>query len=401
MNSKKRDCSSGRGKCSKGGVKIHDTKTTEYIDPNEFYNKLKQQKTHTGILTKEDWEKNKSTENPENNPFSGLDPHKFIGGDVQANKVTYDKNSYETLDLTLENYSREDLLKLFGLNDKVLDQTNLKEAKKIVLKTHPDKSNLDPKFFLFFSNAYKKILSIYEFQNKYEKNSEKDLENTYEKDADNYKEEYKEELDHLFERNKRLKDPNKFNTWFNQQFEKHRLDEPIQNGHGDWLKSDENLFEAPNNVSLSTLNSEIEKVKKEVKTLTIYSGLTDTYSSPGTDCYALLDTRNNFTSGSLFSSQGMGYTDLKQAYAESVIPISESEFNEQTRPRTIEEYKNMRDRDTITPMSKDEAMKELYNKNKQQDEESMAMAYFYAKQAEKNKEKQSSFWSGLQHITNW
>ena len=48
----------------------------------------------------------------------------------------------------------------------------MREAKKIVLKTHPDKSRLEPKYFLFFSQAYKKIFQIYEFQNKSAKKQE-------------------------------------------------------------------------------------------------------------------------------------------------------------------------------------------------------------------------------------
>ena len=42
----------------------------------------------------------------------------------------------------------------------------LKNAKQIVLKIHPDKSQLEPKYFIFFSGAYKRLYSIYEFQNK-------------------------------------------------------------------------------------------------------------------------------------------------------------------------------------------------------------------------------------------
>ena len=66
-----------------------------------------------------------------------------------------------SIDLNLENYSYEDLLSLFKINQ--LTSNNLKKAKKIVLKTHPDKSNLDKKVFLFFSSAFKKLVCVYEF----------------------------------------------------------------------------------------------------------------------------------------------------------------------------------------------------------------------------------------------
>ena len=65
--------------------------------------------------------------------------------------VQYDKSTYETIDLNLENYSREELYKLFGFRTSIiLTEEHMKDAKKIVLKTHPDKSRLDNKYFIFF-----------------------------------------------------------------------------------------------------------------------------------------------------------------------------------------------------------------------------------------------------------
>ena len=77
----------------------------------------------------------------------------------------------ENLDLNIHNYDLNDLLNLFKLPFHFNEQ-HLKDAKKIVLKTHPDKSRLEPKYFLFFSKAYKRLFGIYEFQNKTSKKVE-------------------------------------------------------------------------------------------------------------------------------------------------------------------------------------------------------------------------------------
>ena len=53
------------------------------------------------------------------------------------------------VDLNLENYTLNDLLKLFNISFNFREK-ELKEAKKIVLRMHPDKSKLDKKYFLFF-----------------------------------------------------------------------------------------------------------------------------------------------------------------------------------------------------------------------------------------------------------
>ena len=69
------------------------------------------------------------------------------------------------IDLNIDNYDLDDLLNLFKLNHD-FSRDDIRNAKKIVMKTHPDKSRMDKKYFLFFSSAYKIIYSIHEFRDK-------------------------------------------------------------------------------------------------------------------------------------------------------------------------------------------------------------------------------------------
>ena len=55
----------------------------------------------------------------------------------------------DDLDLNINNYSLEELLNLFHL-DYNFGENELKMAKKMALKTHPDKSGLSMKYFIFF-----------------------------------------------------------------------------------------------------------------------------------------------------------------------------------------------------------------------------------------------------------
>ena len=50
------------------------------------------------------------------------------------------------MDLNINNYDLDDILNLFKL-DYQFDIHDLKKAKKTMLKLHPDKSRLDPKYF--------------------------------------------------------------------------------------------------------------------------------------------------------------------------------------------------------------------------------------------------------------
>jgi curved DNA-binding protein CbpA len=342
--------------CHKGGIKIRDTGNNKVIDP-----------------------------------FAGVNPFN-VHTEEKSVAVTYDKFSYEKLDLNIDSYSREELYKLFGLKNMVLSEEIMKECKKTVLKTHPDKSRLDEKYFIFFGKAYKKLLGIYEFQNKIQIKKTTDTNEYFDSDNANI-------LNNVFEQKKDLKDPKKFNSWFNEQFDKHKLEDPNETGYGGWLKSDEDIVYTPN-VTKANMASEMEKRKKQVQTMTTYNGVSDPYASTFGGS-SLMAYDSNFSSGSLFSSDGMGYTDLRQAYVESVIPVTEDDFRKTQQFKSVDEYKRHRESVDTKPLSKEEAMRQLFNENKQKDEESAALAFYYAQQSEKAKVNQNNFWSGLKQVTNW
>jgi curved DNA-binding protein CbpA len=342
--------------CHKGGIKIRDTGNNKVIDP-----------------------------------FAGVNPFN-VHTEEKSVAVTYDKLSYEKLDLNVDSYSREELFKLFGLKNMSLSEEIMKECKKTVLKTHPDKSRLDEKYFIFFGKAYKKLLGIYEFQNKIQIKKTTDTNEYFDSDNANI-------LNNVFEQKKDLKDPKKFNSWFNEQFDKHKLEDPNETGYGGWLKSDDDIVYTPN-VTKANMASEMEKRKKQVQTMTTYNGVSDPYASTFGGS-SLMAYDSNFSSGSLFSSDGMGYTDLRQAYVESVIPVTEDDFRKTQQFKSVDEYKRHRESVDTKPLSKEEAMRQLFNENKQKDEESAALAFYYAQQSEKAKVNQNNFWSGLKQVTNW
>jgi hypothetical protein len=330
-------------------------------------------------------------------PFANIDPFQYSKKDTEAVNLTYSSSQYQALNLNIDEYSREDLYKLFGLHiNTILTEENMKQSKKIVLKTHPDKSHLENKYFIFFKQAYAKLYEIYQFQNK----------TTHlKKQADQYETEDSHEnqliLDKMFEMKKDLKDSTHFNDWFNAQFEKHRIEDPVEHGYGNWLKSDEDIIYAPQNTNKDKMNLEINKRKKELQQLIPYQGVNLSIGSSSAGGSSLMEYNSNFSSNSLFSgSSGYGYTDLKQAYVESVIPVTEDDYYKRQAFHSVEEYKRHRDTTDITPLSKEEAMHQLMTQNKTADEESAALAFYYAKQSEKIKNSNNEFWYGLKQLTN-
>lgn len=332
--------------CPKAGIKIHETPTQGNHNQNSIQNQMNSSKN-----------------------------------------ISFHKTTLLELDLNIDNYTLNDLYNLFNVS--YLDESSLKTAKQIVLKMHPDKSQLDSKYFLFFSKAYKRLFSIYEFQNKSDKKMERDLKKDYFEDSN------KTVLDTMFETKKELKDPKNFNSWFNEKFEKHRLeDDDTNKGYGDWLKSDEGLYDNNDNVTQSNMNEAFEKQKKQIQALTVYNGISDTYAAFSGGGSLLGDQSSNFSG----SSCGLGFTDLRQAHIETIIPITQDDYEKIPKYRNVNEYKTNRDRVDVTPISKTEAERILHQNKNHLDQESAALAYKYAKEAEKAKAKQRSFWGDIKQL---
>jgi hypothetical protein len=103
-----------------------------------------------------------------------------------------------------------------------------------------------------------------------------------------------------------------------------------------------------------------------------------------------LRQQNNYTSDT--------YTDLRQAYVESVIPVTDDDFDKIPKYNSVEDYK--RKQAVGTPMDKETAMKQLMQQNRKDEHESVATAYYYAQQTEKAARKTKSFWSELKQLAN-
>ena len=134
--------------CPKAGIKIHssdnDLKHGYNDDQISFYNKIKSQNKDTGVRITD----NKN--HYEIDPFDGANPFNNPEGEEDFKNIIYNSESYNKLDLNIANYSHNDIYTLFGIKEQLLSHEIMKKSKKTVLKTHPDKSRLEPKYFLFF-----------------------------------------------------------------------------------------------------------------------------------------------------------------------------------------------------------------------------------------------------------
>lgn len=300
-------------------------------------------------------------------------------------------NTMVTVDLDIDNYSLEDILNLFRLSE-AFDEADLKKAKQYVLRIHPDKSRLEPKYFLFYSKAYKTLYSIWEFKNRSEKKSG----NTENYTPLNVGEEDKKRALNTFIGNKGLKDVNNFNKWFNEEFEKQKVsNDDNENGYGSWLKSDDGIDDT-NITNLREMDQHIQRRKKEARSLVVHQGITD-MTSQSVGGSSLLESDDTYSSG-MFSS--VGFQDLKQAHEESVIPVTDEDYQNVKKFQNVNEYMNYRNKQQTVPLSEIQAHQYLAQREKQESITTTKRAYELAKQSERSKENNDAFWGKILKIEN-
>jgi hypothetical protein len=296
----------------------------------------------------------------------------------------------DNLDLNIENYDLDDLLNLFNI-PKNFDEIDLKKAKQIVLKTHPDKSKLPRDYFIFYSKAYKTIYSIWEFRQKVGQTT-----NTEYIAEEMDEEEKKVLLDRFFNKNEKMKkDKKEFNQWFNEQFEKNRLkSEMEEKGYGDWLK-EQDVNNDTRSSSVSSMHEEFERKKIEARSLVVRQEIQDIWSPNSINAANLSGGAPQTYDSHLFS--GLGYQDLYKAHqTENVIPVTEDDFNSVKKFNNVNEFVNYRNGQDTTPLSEQQALQYLKQREKKEDEQSVARGYELAKQVELANRNQQGFWSNIQ-----
>lgn len=276
------------------------------------------------------------------------------------------------IDLNLDNYELQDLLNLFNLSYN-FDEAQLKNAKKIVLKTHPDKSKLPKEYFLFFSKAYKIIYSIYDFRVKGKGSTEYIV-----NDENN-------------EAVKKIANNKNFNKIFNKLFEKYNIkDEESEKGYGEWLKSDDDI----NNVTTTkeNMNSTFNKMKETA----CNSIINNSYSELETRNYKdLLGNAPETYSADIFSS--LAYEDLRKAHIENVVPVCDKNINTYNN---IEELRQHRNKQNIKPTSMIESNKILNRQKNNEIKTDVERAYKLAKQDEIYKDINNNVLSNFYKLTN-
>tara|TARA_Y100000741_G_scaffold359774_1_gene340960 strand:+ start:263 stop:1150 length:888 start_codon:yes stop_codon:yes gene_type:complete len=294
----------------------------------------------------------------------------------------------ENIDLNLENYSYNDILNLFHL-DKNFNREDLKKAKKIVGKVHPDKSKLDPKYFNLFLKAYNRLAKVYNFRKK----RKQDIYNAeYDKNTDDMT----SEADEILLKKIMKKKKGDFNNWFNEMFEKaNGKNKSLNQGYGEWFSSNEDMNEESAN-STKDFGKIFNRKKENQRALIVHKGIQDIeYGSGG---FNINSNKQPQSYGSGIFSK-LQYEDLKTAHVETVVPVTSEDYDNRPKYNSFEDLKRERD-EKIDVVSVQESREMLQRKYERDNDMASMTAYNLIKQDEEAERSNQEWWRNLRQLGN-
>ena len=287
----------------------------------------------------------------------------------------------DSIDLNLNNYDLYDILNLFKLSIH-FNKSELKQAYKQTLMTHPDKSKLDKKYFLFFSSAFKILKQVFDFNNRA---------NACVASSTNV--EFIDNKEHAAMAEK-IKNKPHFNKWFNELFEKVKVyDAEHDSGYNEWFHSNKDINTTTIH-TMSEMNEAFDIKKAQSRELILHSKIHDL---GGHDGYTLSRSMPENYGSEIFSK--LQFEDLKKAHTETVVPVTHEDFTNRRKFNTVDEMSRHRSQceqipsdietqDTLKQMKLDEHSINVHN------------AFKMAKQCDAIKDANNKWWGSLRQLTN-
>ena len=270
--------------------------------------------------------------------------------------------------LDIHTYSLQDLFELFDLTYSI-SMEDMKRAKKKVLMTHPDKSKLEPKYFLFYKKAFDIIVKFYENQNKQNAKIPNEKQN-YDVGHQHYD---KETTQHV-SKNIQSIDKQQFNDTFNQLFDKNMVSKPDAE-RNQWFTNETSIYETTETVNSQNMGQVIDKMRdnqtsmikhRGVETLCVNSGFGNSiYDDEANDTYVTSDP---------FSK--LKFDDLRKVHKDqTVFGVSEKDIHNVQQYSSVDHMMRERGKQSLTPLEKQDAERILAQQNTQYQEQIMQKEY--------------------------
>jgi len=242
-------------------------------------------------------------------------------------------------------YSFRELLELFQLSTKITVE-DLKRAKMMVLRMHPDKSRLPSEYFLFYKKAFDLVVNYYNETAKTDAEVPT-TEQTYTPLLDNDK-----RVVNMVQKTMNDMGQEKFQDKFNQLFET-MVEKPKQNVN-DWFKNNDPLYQFDNVSNTGGLAQAIDTIKKNSAAVVRYNGV-ETMNSGGPSYGNLYDNEDD---GSYVSCDPFGklkFDDLRKVHKDqTVLAVSERDFDKMQKYSSMDHLQRERGSLNVQHIDKEE-----------------------------------------------
>lgn len=252
-------------------------------------------------------------------------------------------SGFSSHNLDLSKYSFDDILGLFDLS---YDMTNsdMKRAKKVVLMTHPDKSRLDPKYFIFYKKAYEFVVNYYNEKHKHDERSKlKDASYAPIENQDVGKQQVSGVIGKM---SKKV-----FNSTFNEMFDNNMVVKPDET-RNEWFKNCDTQFNNISNVSKDNMGRAFDQVKLQQQgSLVRHTGV-QMLGGGGTNLYDNDD--DVYITSDPFSK--LKYDDLRKVHKDqTVLTVGEQDYANVKTYKSMDHLAQERGRQELTPMTSGDA----------------------------------------------
>lgn len=249
--------------------------------------------------------------------------------------------------LNIQMYSFKEVLELFGLGYE-FGVEDLKRAKLMVLKMHPDKSRLSSEYFLFYKKAYEVVFKFYE-ENTKTSAVVPDVNPEYSAEKGNK---------NIGKTIQNMVKAGDFHGKFNELFEEN-MAKKVDTGKNDWFKNNDPLFQYDEVKNKDSMLQTIHQIKAKNAAVVVHRGIQDMFSgSSGASSLYDDDENDSYVTCDPFSK--LKFDDLRKVHKDqTVFAVSERDFDKVQKFGSVDEYNRSRGAQVLTPLEKGQAERML------------------------------------------
>ena len=297
--------------------------------------------------------------------------------------------------LDIQTYSLKEILGMFDLTYNI-GVNDMKRAKKIVLMTHPDKSGLDSKYFLFYKKAFDIVIGFYEQQQKENLEVPSEEQKYVPMNAGGLNKAAAKKVTSVVSE----MEAQEFQSKFNQLFEDN-MSRKIDESRNAWFKDENESLKVDGTVSKQNMNEMFERVKtvQSQNILTQYRGVQELGGSSGSRLYDDIEgPSDEYVTCDPFSK--LKFDDLRKVHKDqTVLAVGEQDFAKVKQFANIDQFMADRSKQSMEPLDKMKAEMVLKEKEDAYKQQMMRMQHKAGLQTLEYEQKNKSILGNFMRLT--